>query len=379
MIDREAAVQAVEEQLERDCHKWRTAGVDAMRMAVVDVEEHELVWIVSWQSEEFVRTRDSELMLVGNGPYLVDRVDGGLHRIGVVSAATGEWEADYRARIRGLPVRTAVDDLHDALRGVAATRGHLHAVRTLRQRLPVLSPAEAVDYVSALLDGEAPARLVAVAVEELVEPLDPVRAVKKKSMAGIAAEALARGPRDPHPLGLGHGPVAADLWTDGDLGFVLLLHRRDDGFVASELYYSLKGADGRWTEAEHLSGEFVGFDPNDPASAEAVLSGAAMTVLSESESRVFTGGADDEDGGELIRLYELLVSEAVDSLRIEKHGPGPHGGPTVVHKTLTTRGALVAVRPGQRLRVVPVERSGLPAATTHDGVELFCADEPTGP
>ncbi|MFG2858863.1 YrhB domain-containing protein [Streptomyces mirabilis] len=178
MIEREAAVQAVEEQLERDYQSWRATGVDAMRMAVVHVEQHELVWIISWQSEEFVRTRNSEFMLVGNGPYLVDRIDGGLHRIGVVSAVTGEWEADYRARIRGLPVRTAVDDLHDALRGVAATRGRMHAVRTLRQRLPVLSPAEAIEYVSALLDGDAPARLVAVATRELVEPLNPVLAVK---------------------------------------------------------------------------------------------------------------------------------------------------------------------------------------------------------
>ncbi|MFC9646075.1 YrhB domain-containing protein [Streptomyces mirabilis] len=178
MIEREAAVQAVEEQLERDYQSWRATGVDAMRMAVVHVEQHELVWIISWQSEEFVRTRNSEFMLAGNGPYLVDRIDGGLHLIGVVSAVTGEWEADYRARIRGLPVRTTVDDLHDALRGVAATRGRMHAVRTLRQRLPMLSPAEAIEYVSALLDGDAPARLVAVATKELVEPLNPVLAVK---------------------------------------------------------------------------------------------------------------------------------------------------------------------------------------------------------
>lgn len=136
------------------------------------------MWIVTWDSEESVRTRNSEFMLAGNGPYLVDRVDGGLHQIGVVSSVTREWEDDYRARIRGLPVRTAVDDLHDALREVGATRGRMHAVRTLRQRLPVLSPAEAIQYVSALLDGDAPARLVAVVTKELVEPLNPVLAVE---------------------------------------------------------------------------------------------------------------------------------------------------------------------------------------------------------
>jgi Immunity protein 35 len=178
VIEREAAVRAVEEQLERDYQQWRAVSVHAVRMAVVDVEEHELVWIVSWQSEEFVRTRNPGHMLVGNGPYLVDRVDGVLHEIGVVSAVTGEWEADYRARIRGLPVRTAVDDLHDALRGVAAARGRMHAVRTLRQRLPMFSPAEAIEYVTALLDGDAPARLVAVAAKELVEPFNPVLGVK---------------------------------------------------------------------------------------------------------------------------------------------------------------------------------------------------------
>ncbi|MER6690241.1 YrhB domain-containing protein [Streptomyces minutiscleroticus] len=178
MIEREAAVQAVAEQLERDYQEWRATDAGAMRTAVVHVKEHELVWIVSWQSEEFVRTRNPRFALVGNGPYLVDRVDGGLHRIGVVSAATGQWEADYRARIRGLPVRTAVDDLHDVIRGVAATHGRKPAARTLRRRLPALSPAEALEYVSALTEGDAPARLAAVAIRELVEPLDRVLAVE---------------------------------------------------------------------------------------------------------------------------------------------------------------------------------------------------------
>ena len=57
-------------------------------------------------------------------------------------------------------------------------RGSITAVRTLRQRLPVLSPAQAIEYVSALLDGDAPARLVAVATEELVEPVNPVLVVE---------------------------------------------------------------------------------------------------------------------------------------------------------------------------------------------------------
>ncbi|MFB6908864.1 hypothetical protein ACFCWB_31785 [Streptomyces bacillaris] len=91
---------------------------------------------------------------------------------------TGAWEDDYRSRIRGLPVRTAVDELHDALRAVAAARGRLHAVRALRRELPVLSPAEALAYVSGLTAGAVPPYLLEVATGELVEPLDPVDAVE---------------------------------------------------------------------------------------------------------------------------------------------------------------------------------------------------------
>ncbi|MGW0828050.1 hypothetical protein [Streptomyces sp. NPDC002845] len=200
----------------------------------------------------------------------------------------------------------------------------------------------------------------------------------KKPMADIAAAALGQEPHTPggeipdtRPLDLAEGPVAADVWTDGDLGFVLLLHRRDDGFVASEVYYSLKGEDHRWTDAQHLSGEIVGFDLENPSAAEDILSGASLVVLSESESRVFTGHGDDEDGDELIRLYELLVSEAVGSLRIEKSGPGAEPESTVFQKNVTSRVAIVAVRPGERLRVVPRERSSSTSSTTREGLDLF--------
>ncbi|MEV8320184.1 YrhB domain-containing protein [Streptomyces sp. NPDC059900] len=178
MIEREAALRTVEEQLERDYQQWRTVNPEALRVAVAEVEQHELVWIVYWQSVEFLRTGETKHMLIGNGPYLVDRLDGGLHAIGALSSVGGEWEADYRARIRGLPVRTAVDDLHDALGEVAAARGRMQAARTLRRRLPVLSPAQALEYVSGLLAGEPPAPLVLLATEELVEPLNPVLAVE---------------------------------------------------------------------------------------------------------------------------------------------------------------------------------------------------------
>ncbi|MCF3962121.1 YrhB domain-containing protein [Streptomyces fuscigenes] len=56
-IEREAAVRAVEERLERNWQPWREVDPGAVRMPVVAAEEHELVWIVLWNSEEFARTR----------------------------------------------------------------------------------------------------------------------------------------------------------------------------------------------------------------------------------------------------------------------------------------------------------------------------------
>ncbi|WP_329432715.1 YrhB family protein [Streptomyces sp. NBC_01280] len=178
MIERETAVRIVEEELERENRKWAALGVDPIRTAVLHVEEHELVWKVYWQSDEYARTRNPATMLIGHGPYLVDRIDGGLHEIGALSEHGGDWEADYRVRIRGLVIRTPVDDLHDEIRETAAGRGRMSAARILRQRLPMLSPAQALEYVSALLHADAPAHLVAVAVEQLVEPMNPVLAVK---------------------------------------------------------------------------------------------------------------------------------------------------------------------------------------------------------
>ncbi|MCX4546335.1 YrhB domain-containing protein [Streptomyces sp. NBC_01565] len=178
MIERETAVRIVEEELDRGNQEWAALGVDPVRTTVLHVEEHELVWKVYWQSEEYARTRNPGAMLIGHGPYLVDRIDGGLHQIGVISETEGAWEADYRVRIRGLAVRTSVDDLHDEIREAAAVRGRIRAVRILRRKLPMLSPSQALEYVSALLHADAPAHLVAVAVEQLIEPMNPVLAVR---------------------------------------------------------------------------------------------------------------------------------------------------------------------------------------------------------
>ncbi|MFC9398602.1 YrhB domain-containing protein [Streptomyces sp. NPDC057027] len=180
VIERDDAIRMVEDHLERGHQAGVAAGTDQFpRLVIVDVVEHELVWKVYVQSEEFARTRSAAAMLVGHGPYLVDRVDGGLHSIGVLSEIEEAWEDDYRGRIRGLPVRTPVDDLHDELRTAAeAAGGRIAAVRALRLKVTGLSPAHALAYVSGLLAGEVPARLLAVVHQELVRPIDRVMAVR---------------------------------------------------------------------------------------------------------------------------------------------------------------------------------------------------------
>ncbi|MER5374984.1 YrhB domain-containing protein [Streptomyces sp. NPDC002553] len=180
VIERDDAIRIVEAHLERGHQAWAAAGAEQFpRHVIVGVVEHELVWKVYVQSEEFARTRNVAAMLVGNGPYLVDRADGGLHSIGVVSEMEGAWEDDYRGRIRGLPVRTPMDDLHDELRTAAeAAGGRMAAVRALRRKVTGLSPAHALAYVTGLLAGEVPAQLLAVAHQELMKPIDRVLAVR---------------------------------------------------------------------------------------------------------------------------------------------------------------------------------------------------------
>lgn len=50
-------------------------------------------------------------------------------------------------------------------------------MRILRVRLPMLMPTEVLAYVTGLRQGDAPARLEAVATGALVPPVDPVFAV----------------------------------------------------------------------------------------------------------------------------------------------------------------------------------------------------------
>ncbi|MEV0982513.1 hypothetical protein [Streptomyces sp. NPDC049915] len=121
-------------------------------------------------------------------------------------------------------------------------------------------------------------------------------------------------------------PVVADVWISGRLGFVLLLHRRHDGLVGEELYYSLRSEDGVWDRPDHVSGGIVGWDT--PAVEEA-LAGAPMSVVAESESLVHTGRAPDAGDGELVKICELLVSSDAELVEIECFSPTSPTAPTL--------------------------------------------------
>ncbi|MBB4715138.1 hypothetical protein BJ965_005020 [Streptomyces luteogriseus] len=106
MVTKERAVELVEALLSRERQEspWMARLPEA---AVLDVKEHALGWLVTWQSVEYIRSRDIKKMLVGSGPYLVDRQDGSIHHIPVTTYVGESWEELYLQLVRGAdrPIR----------------------------------------------------------------------------------------------------------------------------------------------------------------------------------------------------------------------------------------------------------------------------------
>ncbi|WP_335932949.1 hypothetical protein [Streptomyces sp. PTD5-9] len=164
--------------------------------------------------------------------------------------------------------------------------------------------------------------------------------------------------------------VVADVCVRGALGFVCLLHRRKDGLVAEELYFSAREDDGPWEAAEHLSGGVLGFDPTDPRSAAAPLDGRALIPFGDSETCLFTGRQQADDGYELLRFFTFLVAEEADHLVVG----GGSSGTVSVRKPLVSRIALLAVLPGERLTVRAAAREGSGAGFPDAAYELTGAE-----
>src|SRR5882757_8568259 len=149
--------------------------------------------------------------------------------------------------------------------------------------------------------------------------------VMRQSMADIALDALRAGasrlePGSRHNLlaSLVKGrPVVADVWVDGALGFVLVVHRRSDGFVSEELYYSMRNDDGGWLSSEHLSGAILGLAPQTSKALKDALGGSSLAVVSESEALIYTGRDEAEDGYEPVRALTIMVGESADCIAVE--------------------------------------------------------------
>jgi hypothetical protein len=201
-------------------------------------------------------------------------------------------------------------------------------------------------------------------------------------MADIALDALRAGasqlrPGSRHNLlpSLVEGqPVVADVWIDGSLGFVLVVHRRGDGFVSEELYYSMRNDDGDWLSCEHVSGSILGLAPQMSEALKDVPGGSSLAVVSESEALLHTGRREAEDGYEPVRALTVLVGEDADRIAIEDHSqgsatPGGQAGMDVRSPLI-----LLVLLPGRQLRVSALHREGSYFSAIGDPMEVFSSE-----
>ncbi|MFC9942151.1 hypothetical protein [Streptomyces pratensis] len=172
--------------------------------------------------------------------------------------------------------------------------------------------------------------------------------------------------------------VVADTCVRGDLGFVLLLHRRKDGLVAEELFFSNRESTGAWGAAEHLSGSGGIPDLTGPGEAAAVLRGWSMTVLGASETGLHTGRPQADDGYELLRFHVLLVDESIGRLDIEDTTTGASTAPGRHRKPLTSQVALFALFPEERVTVRTRADAGNGAGSMGELLELTGSDAGSG-
>lgn len=172
--------------------------------------------------------------------------------------------------------------------------------------------------------------------------------------------------------------VVADTCARGGLGFVLLLHRRKDGLVAEELFFSTREATGAWGAAEHLSGSGGIPDLTSPEEAAAVLRGRPVAVLGDSWTLLHTGRPQADDGCEPMRFHVLLVDGNVGHLDIEDSPAGASPASHRLRKPLTSQVALLALFPGECV-TVRTRAEAVAGVRSMDGlVELTGSEAVTG-
>jgi hypothetical protein len=166
VISKERAVELVESQLAKDRLAWSMPH----ELAIFDVTEHPVGWLVHWNTAEYIRTGDSSYRLGGGGPYLVDRYDGSIHCINITTWVAEDWEALYLREIKGIKPSTP-DPLAAAVRALVRDAGTVAAMRHLRRQAPRVNLRQAKAYVAAVQDGAEPPEELAVLTREEKQPL----------------------------------------------------------------------------------------------------------------------------------------------------------------------------------------------------------------
>ncbi|WP_194918569.1 YrhB domain-containing protein [Catenulispora rubra] len=164
MISREWAVELVERRL---LAEWESVGsVRSDEPSVVaGVEQHELGWLIGYNTRRFVETGDVKYMLVGNAPFLVDGLDGGLHRVVPWMCEDFlEWPDQYREKVRGEVPPRALDAEVSRLAGLGRRFDAFKAVRAAGD----FGPVDARRYVDAVAAGmEPPSDLLALLPQQV--------------------------------------------------------------------------------------------------------------------------------------------------------------------------------------------------------------------
>jgi hypothetical protein len=123
-------------------------------LAIFQVKEHAFGWLVYWQSVDYLRSKDFGKMLIGHGPYLVDREDGSIHHLPVTMHVDDNWHESYVEHVRGVRPR---DSLLTTIQELLSRSGVVDALRHLRREAPQLNLLDAKAYIDAVRNGEEPA------------------------------------------------------------------------------------------------------------------------------------------------------------------------------------------------------------------------------
>ena len=96
MIDRDAALAIARTYLGQS--KMRD-GTDLVVREDRTLEKP-FGWVVFWDSRTFVETGDPQLAAIGNGPLIIDRVDGSVHPTGSTRPLERFFERYERERAK---------------------------------------------------------------------------------------------------------------------------------------------------------------------------------------------------------------------------------------------------------------------------------------